>query len=69
MIRLPAFRPRLLEMYGEYTAARLRTDIQVRCVRQRPAPEPSERKHDELAVGDAAVRGDEFGDRGIGKHL
>ena len=27
MIRLPAFRPRLLEMYGEYTAARLRADI------------------------------------------
>ncbi len=27
MIRLPAFRPRLLEMYGEYNAARLRTDI------------------------------------------
>ena len=27
MIHLPAFRPRWLEMYGEYTAARLRTDI------------------------------------------
>ena len=27
MIRLPAFRPRLFEMYGEYNAARLRTDI------------------------------------------
>ncbi len=27
MMRLPAFRPRLLEMYGEYTAARLRADI------------------------------------------
>jgi SulP family sulfate permease len=27
MIRLPAFRPRLFEMYGEYTAARLRADI------------------------------------------
>ncbi len=27
MIRLPAFRPRLLEMYGEYTAARLRSDV------------------------------------------
>jgi SulP family sulfate permease len=27
MLKVPAFRPRLLEMYGEYTVARLRTDI------------------------------------------
>ena len=27
MFKPPAFRPRLLEMYGEYTAARLRMDI------------------------------------------
>ena len=27
MHKVPAFRPRLLEMYGEYTVARLRTDI------------------------------------------
>ncbi|KGB56513.1 hypothetical protein FG95_02305 [Sphingopyxis sp. LC363] len=38
-------------------------------MRQRPAPEPSEREDDKLAVGDAAMRRNEFGDRRIGEHL
>jgi len=42
-------------------------EVEVRRVGQRPAPEPPERKHDQLAVGNAAVGGDKFGDGGIGQ--
>src|SRR3546814_7985410 len=55
--------------FGQMSAGEQIDEVEVGRVGEHTPTEPPEREDDEFAVGDAAVRGDEFRDRRVGEPL